>query len=534
MSVHINSSFPNFNQQFFRKTLNSIVRVPTSTVSTLMTQLKSQGLPMQGGNIESKIISFIKMGQQWLNQDDLLLIQQIASIHIKEDESKNEMEVAIHSFKELMSYRLSQQESLPLLLNVQDVESLKEMLAQENWSDAQFVSNFASALQLIPKAQRTDSMLVLCMLFNPLTEKNLREELLDILNSLAADDRAPFAQLAVDQLVDTESVTQRHQFIIFLAKMYKDAKKGGSPFKELSQYCEKYSSISLPKVLELLGQAVKKAPQESFGAAASSGTQVSPFKKKTEQKIKSQSLVCIEEMQVLLNSLSQEKRIALINFVANHLEGIEETQVLAISKKMIISIFPTCFNEAIELFSKINAKNKLTLIENILTSLHKYSDPELYHLMLSILEYLFAQGIAQEEVVRALHTWERLSQEQQNKAFHSMGLLFDQSYQLWQILFFMTYAEPSKEAWSDYVDDLTAILLATSLKDVFFWSDLFKETSKETRAQILKDIENFPMEGREELMAEVMQNFKRLEKEMVIPDANDRLNMLHMIIEGSF
>jgi hypothetical protein len=31
-----------------------------------------------------------------------------------------------------------------------------------------------------------------------------------------------------------------------------------------------------------------------------------------------------------------------------------------------------------------------------------------------------------------------------------------------------------------------------------------------------------------------MQNFNRLEREMPIPNADDRLNMLHMIIEGSF
>jgi hypothetical protein len=517
---------PNFDQQFFKKTLNAIVGVGTPTVSILMNQLECQGLFLQSGesSLESKIISFIKMGQQWLKQDDLKLIQQIAFQHIKKDESKKELQQLIDSSQAQIA---SQQEALKLLLEAQDIENLKGLLAQENLSDVEFMSNFASALQLIPKAQRPNSIITLSILFNPLSKKVLREEVLDALNSLAADDRAPFIQLAVDQLLDTESVSLRQSFLLFLARMYDKAKDGGTPLVELSQYCEKYSRISLPKVLELLSQAAllrKEAPS----VAASAGVQpINPESK--------DALVTKKEIQALLDSLPQERQASLASFIVNQLEGMGDAQLLALCKKMILSIPRACLDEAVELFSKINTEpnKKPALIETILSSLHKYSDPELYHLRLSIIASLFTKGLNHEQIIQSVHMWESLSDEQQNKAAQSMGLLFDQS-NLWPVLFFIAYIEPSKEVWSDYVDDLTAILFTTSPKHLFLWTDLFKGTSKQARAQILKDIQNFPTEGRDELINEIMQNLYRLEKEMVIPDANDRLNMLHMIIEGSF
>lgn len=596
MSSHISDSIRmcGSDPQQFLLTLNTIVEKESDKVSTIMQQLKElRIISHDQSSLEDNIINFIKLGldKNWLKKTNISLIHQIASKHIKQQEFQAKLQgIVVESFKKQLSIQVEEKkDSNPLkkLFQESELNEIMNYFGEKDALDSSFLSAFASALDLLPKEQRFSTALMLSWLLNPLSTHSFREELLVILKGLKQEDRSQFIMLIAIHLCGTEDVTLRQNFMKSLATMYAEAKAGENPIEKITRYCAENEGVVISPEINakavapaVFAAANPPAPNANrlavraaalAAAAAPAVAAVPAVAAFPESHVRAMhqaidanlgqlvaAVVAVdaataearapkaqparsfskEQLQKLTMPFPQSKKELCADFINKNLNGIDERRLNVMIQKILSGVPERCYGELFSLLETINAEpeKKIDLIEIALDTLkkYKYDMPELseiYSSKLMILGEIFAGNMNHEKAILCMQRWESLTDAQQNKATMSMQMLWDQDALL-NSLFLLAYSEPNKEVWNDYVDDLSAVIFATDRKHFQFWVEMFQNTTKKARADILNGINSLPKDSREILIDSLIESFQQMDRAMGGKDANERLNTMYLAMSG--
>jgi len=597
MSSNIGESVrsANFNQQEFMTVLREIVDGDQEKVSAVMLRLETRGLVLQVGDqvsLGTKIINIIKVGidQHWIINESVSLIHLIGLKHLTESGVKGDLDQIMASFE--AESPKEDPKTLVSLFQEYECNEILSYFTSANASNPSFLSSFVTAVSLLPEDLRVSTSLALSYLFNPLNTESLRSELLVALRKVEKKDLAEFILLVSTHLLDIDNVNKRQSFITFLADMYEQAKAEGDPINKVTQYCAEHEGAVIPQAVQAqapvavaaaaavarptvpaaaaaaapaavarpatpaaaaaTAAAAAAAAATAAAAAAAAATAAAAAVARPMAPVAAAAAAAAapavaypagplskEQIQELMKALSEDKKTLIAEFVQKNLAGIDENRGYNILGQILTSVPEACFMESVSLLTTIKAepKRKIDLMEIVLDSLKKYKYEgsemsEFYSTKLMNLQVLFSQNVNHEVAILNMQKWENLTEGQQNKASESMGLLFEQDV-LWHALHLMAYAEPSKQAWSDYVDDLSAVTFATDLKHFNFWVEVFRQTTKEARAKILAAFQGFPKDCREILIDSVLETFQQMGGVNSGGTPDDRLNTLLTVMSGS-
>lgn len=343
------------------------------------------------------------------------------------------------------------------------LEVILQCIEPSNIENNAFMSPFLSGLTLLPQSQRYEAAMQLALIFNGLQTKEQRERVLDTINGFDLKNRSEVIQSLSDFCEKEVDISKKMKFI--------DTLKGLSIF---------------PQFKPLLDRLTKNKSSPVAVPA-----QLNP----TSTPAGSSELSLKDQIRKALDPFPKDQRSHLESFIERDLKDVNPLVIMGIIELMVKMPRET-IDQALRIFQKIDgipSHKKAILIKTILTSFNKpeYQNPVIYSNKLSILESAFKSGVGPIRIVYGLKHWEALPPHVQHRTSQAMEDLLGQQ-NIMTALYYLVYPTDSEIEWNAYLEELTAVLLATDFKYLYTLVNTFQFTSGELRSIILSKINQKP------------------------------------------